>query len=242
MIPFKGHSPVWSDQHDILEHRQEKSPNMRQWSYRFRRLLAKAKAGDTSYMDTVLGFPTAEAQYSALMQYHRVAGTVGYRNKPPHKVTLEDRTKIYNMRMNQEPLTKIAREIGCSHGAVSLVLKDMGAPKRTRKLPQGVTYIRRRLDSADLALIQNMRVDGMKISDIAAKLGSTKTNVSRVLRHILDFSSRKHDPLTENEIGRIQLLRLSGASLRDIAEKMGRTHSTIKYQVDRLNLVSDSHG
>jgi DNA-binding MarR family transcriptional regulator len=36
--------------------------------------------------------------------------------------------------------------------------------------------------------------------------------------------------------------RPPAASLRDIAKKMGRTTSTIKYQVDRLKLVSHNLG
>jgi IS30 family transposase len=193
------------------------------------------------YMPAILNLITAEAQYSALMYFHRRAGNIEH--VPNRILTLQDRVTIFNMRQNGVKVPDIAKEIGASAGNVYRVCQqELG--KQPHKLPKRrsgndrpsrpLTYTRRRLDENDAVEIWNLRSDGSKISDIAKRIKSSKSNVSRVLLK-MGFEGRSHVPLTMDEICLIRSMRLSGASLRDIAEKMGRTHSTIKYQVDRMH-------
>jgi hypothetical protein len=156
-----------------LQGRQEKSPHLDRFTRL--RLSSMARNGVTArqYMPAILNLITAEAQYSALMYFHRRAGNIEH--VPNRILTLQDRVTIFNMRQN-----------------------------------------------------------GVKVPDIAKRIKSSKSNVSRVLLK-MGFEGRSHVPLTRDEICLIRQMRLSGASLRDITEKMGRTHSTIKYQVDRMH-------
>ena len=165
----------WSDHHAVL-HKVERTV----WLGRFPRLLrvitCQGKCHDTNHLPTIFKFPTADAQYAALMHYHKMA-------------------------------------------------EHIDRPPAARKY--------RRLSLHDRVAAYNLRMEGKSILDIAQKIGSTKTNVSRVLLE-MGSARRGHIPLTRDEICLIRSMRLSGASLRDIAEKLGRPHSTIKYQVDRL--------
>jgi AraC-like DNA-binding protein len=217
-----------------LQDRAQKSPHLNKLIRL--KLTAMARNGVTArqYMPAILNLITAEAQYSALMYFHRRAGNIEH--VPNRILTLQDRVTIFNMRQNGVKIPDIAKEIGASAGNVYRICQqELG--KLPHKLPKGVQYTRRRLDENDAVEIWNLRSDGSKISDIAKRIKSSKSNVSRVLLK-MGFEGRSHVPLTRDEISTIRQMRLSGASLRDIAEKMGRPHSTIKYQVDRLNLVS----
>ncbi len=165
----------WSDHHAVL-HKVERTVWLGRFPGLLRVITCQGKSQDSNHMPTILKFPTADAQYAALMHYHKMARHI---DRPP-----------------------AARKYRC-------------------------------LSLQDRVTAYNMRMEGKNILDIAQKLDSSRTNVSRVLLE-MGSAPRGHVPLTKDEICRIRLMRLSGASLRDIAEKMGRTHSTIKYQVDRL--------
>lgn len=143
------------------------------------------KEHDSTHISTIMKFPTADAQYAALMHFWKMYGLI---ERPPaarkyEKVTLEEKIKAFNLHHAGKNLTEISNELNRVKSSTARILEEMKCER----------------------------------------------------------ASRKHKPLSKEEICRIRLMRLSGASLRDIAEKMGRTHSTIKYQVDRLNMVSRSH-
>jgi hypothetical protein len=160
------------------------------WLGKFPRLLrvitCMGKEHDSAHISTIMKFPTADAQYAALMHFWKMYGLI---ERPPtarkyDKVTLEEKIKAFNLHHAGKNLTEISHELNRVKSCTALILEEM--------------------------------------------------NCDRV--------SRKHKALSKEEICRIRLLRQSGASLRDIARKMGRPHSTIKYQVDRLKMVSRNHG
>ena len=144
------------------------------------------KEHDSAHISTIMKFPTADAQYAALMHFWKMYGLI---ERPPtarkyEKVTLEEKIKAFNLHHAGKNLTEISHELNRVKSCTALILEEM--------------------------------------------------NCDRI--------SRKHKALSKEEICRIRLMRQSGASLRDIARKMGRPHSTIKYQVDRLNMFSRNHG
>jgi hypothetical protein len=156
------------------------------WLGNFPRLLrvitCMGKEHDTDKMTTIMRFPTADAQYAALMHFWKMYGLI---ERPPaarkyDKVTLEEKIKAFNLHHAGKNLTEISRELNRVKSCTAMILEEM--------------------------------------------------NCDRV--------GRKYKALSKEDICRIRLMRQSGASLRNIAKKMGRTTSTIKYQVDRLKLVS----
>jgi len=160
------------------------------WLGKFPRLLrvitCMGKEHDSTHISTIMKFPTADAQYAALMHFWKMYGLI---ERPPaarkyDKVTLEDKIKAFNLHHAGKNLTEISNELG-------------------------------RVKSSTARILEEMKCDRV---------------------------NRKYKALSKEEICRIHLMRQSGASLRDIARKMGRTTSTIKYQVDRLKLVSRGNG
>lgn len=160
------------------------------WLGRFPRLLrvitSMGHNHDNNHLTTIERFPTADAQYAALMHFWKMYGLI---ERPPaarkyDKVTMEEKIKAFNLHHAGKNLTEISRELKRVKSCTAMILEEM--------------------------------------------------NCDRV--------SRNYKALSKEDICRIRLMRQSGASLRNIAKKMGRTTSTIKYQVDRLKLVSCSHG
>lgn len=104
----------WSDHHAPLDHKVERTV----WLGRFPRLLriitCQGKNHDTNHLPTVMKFPTADAQYAALMHYHKMAGNI---ERPPaarayRKVTSDEIVQAYNMYQDGKGICEIAAALG----------------------------------------------------------------------------------------------------------------------------------
>ncbi len=117
----------WSDHHAVL-HKVERTV----WLGRFLWLLRVITCQDSNHMPTILKSPTADAQYAALMHYHKMAKHI---DRPPASrkyrcLSFQDRVTAFNMRMEGKNILDIAQELDSSRTNISRVLLEMGSAPR----------------------------------------------------------------------------------------------------------------
>jgi hypothetical protein len=157
----------WSDHHAPLDKKVEKTI----WLGRYPRLLriitCQGKNHDTNHLPTVMKFPTADAQYAALMHYHKMAGHI---ERPPaarayRKVGADEIVRAYNMYQDGKGICEIAAALGRPEATIG----------RMPFYEAGRSHVA--LTKEEKRRIKLMRGSGMGLRQIARKLGRQASTI-----------------------------------------------------------------
>jgi len=145
------------------------------WLGKFPRLLrvitCMGKEHDSAHISTIMKFPTADAQYAALMHFWKMYGLI---ERPPaarkyEKVTMEEKIKAFNLHHARKTLTEISHELGRVKSSTARILEEMKCDRVSRKY--------KALSKEDIRRIRLMRLSGASLRDIARKMGRTTSTV-----------------------------------------------------------------
>ncbi|MBU3966160.1 MAG: helix-turn-helix domain-containing protein [Euryarchaeota archaeon] len=120
----------------------------------------------------LLKFPTADAQYAALMHFWKMYGLI---ERPPaarkyEKVTMEEKIKAFNLHHAGKSLTEISKE------QLSPAQQEMNCDRIERK--------HKPLSKDEISRIRLMRQSGSSLRDITEKMGRTHSTIEISGRHI----------------------------------------------------------
>ncbi len=177
---FVVEKPSWNDlqQHEPLDRKIEKSPWLLGLCPNEMKAVTRMAANKaTEHLQQIKRVCGAEAQYSLLLHYHRVLGTIPRAVKPA-PMTIGEEVAAYNLYQSGLSMPEIAKRLGRAESTIwKILVPARGKPK--------LKY--HHIKPREAAAIDSLHAKGMEPLDIAEHLKIPY----RTVRYYL-YEKKKH--------------------------------------------------
>jgi DNA-binding CsgD family transcriptional regulator len=162
---FAAGKPGYNElqQHEPLDTKIDKYPYLRNiCPYELSTVTRMGKERSTMHLREIERVPGADVQYSLLIHYHRIAGTIPMVRRQAPPITIEEEVEAFNLYQSGMSTPEIATKLGRAKSTVWRALLP-------RKQKPKIQY--HRIKGQIARVINEMHDDGVPTKEIAQKLG-----------------------------------------------------------------------